>query len=471
MKSKIHLFARTVMLLLLLSGCADNPLPPITIHLVGDSTMADKPNPDRNPERGWGQMLHLWFNDLVTIRNHAVNGRSSKSFLEEGRWNDVLREINPGDYVFIQFGHNDQKAYDPNRYVNPYSAFRRNLEKMVREATGKGGRPVILSSIVRRNFNDDGTLEDTHGPYPNVARMVARELSVPFIDLQQQTEDLVAGLGPVRSSELYLVLEPGEFAMYPEGRTDNTHLNVPGATEVSRMVAASVLSQGMPLSAYLDPELALPRVLLVTGGHAYDTTEFHDLFQSMAGFHVDSLSRPHALGLLASEYGRSYDVLVFYDFVPELPEKDSAIYTNLTFHGMPMLFLHHALCSYQQWEGYKDMLGGRYVMEGYGSDAGDLSTYSHDLDMDVRVVNREHPVTLGMQDFSIHDEGYDRLEMAEGITPLLETDHPECSSPLAWVNQYDNSTIVYLMLGHDHQAYQNVSFKQLLINSLNWLSE
>ena len=93
--------------------------------------------------------------------------------LTEGRWNGVLEELQPGDYVFIQFGHNDQKSYDPRRYTNPWSAYRRNLERMCRETTGRGAHPVILSSIVRRNFNEEGTLEDTHGPYPYMAREVA----------------------------------------------------------------------------------------------------------------------------------------------------------------------------------------------------------------------------------------------------------------------------------------------------------
>ena len=244
-----------VSLIILVISCSREEPAPITIHLVGDSTMADKPDPDNNPESGWGQMLHLCFNEHVTVRNHAVNGRSARSFLNEGRWNRVLEEITPGDHVFIQFGHNDQKAYDPERYSNPYSGYRRNLEKMVRETRDRGGEPVILSSIVRRNFNTDGTLEDTHGAYPFVARSVAGAMDVPFIDLQQQTEDLVSGLGPVRSTALYLHLRPGEAEIYPEGRTDNTHLNIAGAREVAGMVARSILMQG-PRHPNRDPRLA-----------------------------------------------------------------------------------------------------------------------------------------------------------------------------------------------------------------------
>ena len=240
--------------LLLLNACGDDEKKPISIYMVGDSTMADKPDPAKNPERGWGQAFPVFFNELVTVRNHAVNGRSSKSFIDEGKWNRVLSLLEPGDYVFIQFGHNDQKEYDPDRFTNVYSAYRRNLELMVRETRDKGGFPILLSSIVRRKFNDEGTLTDTHGPYPFVARMVALDNNVPFIDLQQMTEDRVSELGPDRSKELYLWVEPGEYDMYPDGRFDDTHLNVAGAREMAGMVARSIRDLDLPLAAYLAPK-------------------------------------------------------------------------------------------------------------------------------------------------------------------------------------------------------------------------
>jgi lysophospholipase L1-like esterase len=454
----------------LLAGCTQRELPPVTVHLVGDSTMADKPDPEHNPERGWGQLLQGWFTERVTIRNHAVNGRSTRSFLEEGRWNEVLRQIAPGDFVMIQFGHNDQKTYDPSRYTNPYSAYRRNLEKMIREAEEKGAQPILLSSIVRRNFNEEGTLVDTHGPYPFVTRQVASGLGVPFIDLQQLTEDLVTGLGPVRSEALYMVYRPGEVAMYPEGRTDNTHLNAAGATEVSRLVAAALRDMGHPLARYLAPRMGTPRVLLITGGHPYDTTEFYELFRSMQPLRFDSLSHPHALRMLASEYIFSYDALLFYDYQPGLPLTDSARYTNLTLHGLPMLFLHHSICSFQQWDQFKQLIGGKYVMESEGNAPGKVSGYQHDLTIPVRVLDHGHPITRGLEDFEILDEGYSDLELTGEIHPLLGTDHPECSGVLAWTNRFGQSPVVYVMLGHDRHAYSNPSFRLLIYNSLNWLS-
>lgn len=207
----------------------------VTIHMIGDSTMANKPNPDTNPESGWGQMLGGFFDENVAIKNDAVNGRSTKSFIDEGRWDAMLKEVKVGDYVFIQFGHNDQKNKDPKRYTNPYTGYRRNLVKYFTETRAKGGVPVLFSSIVRRNFNESGVLEDTYGVYPFIVRDVADKMNVPFVDLQLKSEDLVLSLGPEKSKELYMWIEPGKYDMYPEGRQDNTHFTEKGATEMSRL--------------------------------------------------------------------------------------------------------------------------------------------------------------------------------------------------------------------------------------------
>jgi len=471
MKLIHHLFPLLfAAIFLLLCACEESEQSPLTIHLAGNSTMADKPETDRNPERGWGQVLGQFFNESVTIRNHAKNGRSTKSFLEEGKWNRLMDSVKSGDYVFIQFGHNDQKAYDPSRYTNPYSSYRRNLEKMVGETRELGAYPVILSSIVRRKFNSQGTLEDTHGSYPYVARQVAMELQVPFIDLQGQTEELIGGLGPAASTSLFLILQAGESEMYPEGITDNTHLNVRGANEVARMVASSIRELEIPLSEYLHPEVSKPRILIISGGHDYDTCEFRDLFQDMEDFRFDTISHPQATTLLASSYVHSYDLLLFYDYVPGIPLKDSSIYQNLGHHGLPMLFLHHSICSFQQWEGFRKIVGGCYIMEGYGHDDAEVSAYTHDLDMDIRIVDPDHPVTAGLTGFSIRDEGYSNIHLEEGLIPLLETDHPDSSPNIGWTHSYGKSVVLTFTLGHDRFAYQNKDFRQLLLNSLYWLT-
>ena len=222
-----------------------------TIHMIVDSTMANKPNPDTNSERGWGQILGVFFDENVSIKNAARNGRSTKSFIEEGLWDAVLKEVKAGDYVFIQFGHNDQKNQDPKRYTNPYTGYRRNMVKYVTETRAKGGIPVLFSSIVRRNFNEFGVLEDTHGVYPFIVRDVADKLNVPFVDLQLKSEDLVLSLGQEKSKELYMWIEPGKYEMYPKGRQDNTHFTEKGATEMSRLAVEGLKENKLEITSYL----------------------------------------------------------------------------------------------------------------------------------------------------------------------------------------------------------------------------
>ena len=223
----------------------------ISIYMIGDSTMSNKKNPEINPEHGWGQVFPEFFNEQISIQNHAVNGRSSRSFIDEGRWQAVLDELKSGDYVLIQFGHNDQKYKDSTRFTNPYTGYRRNLEKFVKETREKGANPVLLSSIVRRKFNEFGTLEDTHGVYPFIVREVAREMDVPFIDLQLKTEDLVISLGPEKSKELYLWIKPGENDYIPNGREDNTHLNYYGAKKIAGLAVEGIKELELPLVKYL----------------------------------------------------------------------------------------------------------------------------------------------------------------------------------------------------------------------------
>lgn len=224
----------------------------ITIYLVGDSTMANKPDPDNNPERGWGQMLPMFFNENVTIKNYAVNGRSTKSFIDEGKWEEVISQVKEGDYVFMQFGHNDQKDKDPRRYTNPVTGYRYNLEKFVNETRNKSGTPVLFSSIVRRKFNEFATLVDTHGIYPLIVRQVANDLRIPFVDLQLKSEQLVNLLGKKKSKEIYLWVEPGIYSKYPDGKQDNTHFSKKGATMMAQLAVKGLIENRLNINRYLN---------------------------------------------------------------------------------------------------------------------------------------------------------------------------------------------------------------------------
>lgn len=243
---------KTLILLLLFSPFAlmlqDDD---ITIFLVADSTVADKPFKNGNPEKGWGQVFPLYFNDGVRIDNHAVNGRSTKSFMDEGRWDKVLALIKPGDYVVIEFGHNDQKIEDPKRYSDPDTAYRANLKKYIADTRAKGGKPVLATPIVRRKFDENGEFEESHGRYPDVVREVAKEEKVPLLDLHAKTRELLINYGEESSKQLFLHIKPGEYQSLPEGKEDDTHLSPYGAFRVCDLVVEEMREEMPELVKYL----------------------------------------------------------------------------------------------------------------------------------------------------------------------------------------------------------------------------
>ena len=223
----------------------------VNIFTIGDSTMANKPDVGKNPETGWVQVLGQFFTDEVLIHNHAVNGRSTKSFRDRGHWKPVLDSLKKGDYLLIQFGHNDGKTTDSTRYTNPQTSYRHNMMRYVEEARSKGAIPIILSSIARRKFNKEGVLLDSHGNYTLVARLVAQEMKVPFFDMQYLTEQLEISYGVEKSKKLHLHYAPNEISYYPEGKEDDTHLSPLGATEVAKLFVKDLKDQNYPLSKYL----------------------------------------------------------------------------------------------------------------------------------------------------------------------------------------------------------------------------
>ena len=245
----------------------------VTVFMIGDSTMANKDTTGGKQERGWGMMLQQYFKSGVVVDNHAVNGRSSKSFIDEGRWDVVLSKMKPGDYVIIQFGHNDEKPA-ADRHTDPGTTFDANLRRFVLESRARGGIPILCNAVVRRNFyrqvdssvddeslrnttyedekvNSD-TLIDTHGAYLLSPRNVARELDVPFIDANRVTHDLEQGMGIEGSRRLHMWFRPGEHPSVPKGRKDNTHYNVYGATVVAGLLAEEISHQVPALKKKMD---------------------------------------------------------------------------------------------------------------------------------------------------------------------------------------------------------------------------
>jgi len=207
-----------------------------TLYTIGDSTMANKKDPDRNPEHGWAQVLQSFFNDDIIVVNKAVNGRSTKSFINEKRWDSIYKKLKKGDYVFIEFGHNDEKIEDSTRYTNPHTTYRYNLIRFVKESREKGAIPVLLTSIARRNFNEKGVLVPTHGDYPLETRLTAQEYKVPFIDLEYYTELLEQSYGPEKSKKLHLHFKAGKNPYYDKDKADDTHLSLEGAKAIAQIV-------------------------------------------------------------------------------------------------------------------------------------------------------------------------------------------------------------------------------------------
>ncbi len=233
----------------LLGAAPDNR---IRVFLIGDSTMAEK-NVSDTPECGWGQMFPHYLDPDVVVDNRAMNGRSTKSFMKEGRWNSVLSTLHEGDYVFIQFGHNDAKISDSTRYAAPHAAFRENLVMYVRQAREKGATPVLLTPVNRRKFDSSGAFVDQHGEYPGVVREVAREEKVPLIDLHEKSRDLFVRLGAEGTAGLFLHIPPGFFHAMPGGKKDDTHFTKYGAAVVARLVADGLRELHLPLSEKVRP--------------------------------------------------------------------------------------------------------------------------------------------------------------------------------------------------------------------------
>ncbi|MET9775778.1 rhamnogalacturonan acetylesterase [Streptomyces sp. NPDC006367] len=202
-----------------------------TLHIAGDSTAAQK-YADAAPETGWGMALPFFLRKDLPVANHAVNGRSSKSFVDEGRLDAILRVIRPGDLLLVQFGHNDQKRDDPSRHTEPWTTYQDHLRLYVEGARARGARPVLATSVERRRFDAAGNATTSHGEYPAAMRALAGEEGVALLDVQALSLALWQRLG-VEGTKTHFNWTATE--------QDNTHFNPPGAIEVARLVTRELL--------------------------------------------------------------------------------------------------------------------------------------------------------------------------------------------------------------------------------------
>ncbi len=218
------------------------------IYLIGDSTCAIKKQ-NAFPEMGWGVPFTTFFNEETSVANLAVNGRSTKSFLQEGRWDAVKESLKAGDYVLVQFGHNDEVPTKVGRYTTP-DEFQHNLSKYVKDTRLLGAHPVLLTPVTRRSFVD-GKLVDTHEEYAQLVRDVAQRLQVPLIDMTRKSMALVHAMGMEGSTLLYHHLEAGEHPNYPDGKEDNTHFNELGARKMAQLVLEGIQELELGLMDYV----------------------------------------------------------------------------------------------------------------------------------------------------------------------------------------------------------------------------
>lgn len=223
----------------------------VRIFIAGDSTAQTYTESKDGLIKGWGQMLSMFFNEKVEIVNYAMGGRSTKSFIAEGRWERLLSKVHKGDYVFIQFGHNDASSR-PERHAS-YEEYKANLKRMIADVRRKKGNPVLLTSVVMRTFSNNNLTDDRLKGYPVITRRVAKEENVPLIDINLKTRDFITMLGDEASKAYYRWAEPGIDPTQEKGIKDDTHMMEKGAIQVASFVAEGIKELHLKnLSKYLN---------------------------------------------------------------------------------------------------------------------------------------------------------------------------------------------------------------------------
>ncbi|CAN5458131.1 rhamnogalacturonan acetylesterase [soil metagenome] len=221
----------------------------LTVYLAGDSTAANKTEKAR-PETGWGEMLQQHFDPAkVKVDNRALNGRSTKSFIDEGEWKKIVDSMRKGDYVFIEFGHNDEKKDKPAVYAS-IADYKANLTRFIRDVRAKGGTPVLMTPVSRRKFENKVVVK-THGEYPDAVKAVGKAENVAVIDMESKSAAVQSRYGEEGSRTLFNQLKPGENPNYPKGVEDNTHFNPKGAEEMAKLAVEGIKEDKLKLAKYL----------------------------------------------------------------------------------------------------------------------------------------------------------------------------------------------------------------------------
>lgn len=214
------------------------------------------------------------------------------------------------------------------------------------------------------------------------------------------------------------------------------------------------------------------RVLVVTGGHDFEREPFFEMFRSFEGIVYEEVQHPNAHARLTPEGAKGYDVIVLYDMWQPINEESQEAFVKLLRQGKGLVALHHSLASYQTWDEYRNIIGGRWHMEKWNQNGKEQppSTFKHDVQFKVHIADSKHPVTKGLQDFDIRDETYGNFEVLPKVKPLLTTEEPTSNRVIAWAHTYGRSRVVYIQLGHDHYAYQNPNYRRLVLQAIRWVA-
>jgi len=213
----------------------------------------------------------------------------------------------------------------------------------------------------------------------------------------------------------------------------------------------------------------MEKILVITGGHDFEQT-FYTIFDSFKDVQYDTISQPGFNNRVGKGIAEQYDALVFYDMWQQISDSQKIAYLEMLNKGQGIVFLHHSLVSYQHWDEFEKIIGGKYIETDFYDDP-DIqgSRYTEDITLEIKVADRSHPVTKNITDFSIYDEGYQDLKISPDIHRLLSTSHPDCAPVVAWTNTYGNSKIIYILLGHGPQAHQNDNYRKLIHNAVHWV--
>ena len=225
---------------LLLVAFAIPPKKRIKVYLIGDSTMCNY-EVSRAPLTGWGMPFAYFFDSTVIVDNRARGGRSTRTFISENRWQPIADSLHEGDYVLMQFGHNDEAKEEryKDRYT-PVPDYKNNLVKFITETRAKNAWPVLITPVTRMRFDKQGNVEETHKEYSAAVWELGRDYKVPVIDLDAQSRNLLQLMGPVNAKYLYMQLDSLEHPNYPNGQKDNTHFTEFGARRMAEIVLSGI---------------------------------------------------------------------------------------------------------------------------------------------------------------------------------------------------------------------------------------